>query len=219
VFVFLPGVNRLHLKINKQLRIFAEHNILQIGGRKTGLWEDFFLLPAGLLAAAFYGVEQNYLKFSRAFIMGADETIEKLPGFLKGLAAMLLTDGMTLVGRTIVVLFLLVLLPVAFSNGIRRRLQFILLSAVMLLLPRIWLAVVPQPDYDRKILSLLTNLADLFAHKPFLHAAAWLERSHETLGTLLLLSLLFAFSMGWLFGARFYPRMGIIAKNKQKICS
>ena len=200
--------------IKKQLCTMAERGILKKGGRQTGLWEDFFLLPAGLLTAAFYGVEQNYLKFSRAAIMGADETIDKLPGFLQGLAAMLLTDGMTLVGRAIVVLFLLVLLPVAFSNGFRRRTPFIMLSALILLLPRIWLAAVPTPDYDRKILILLTNLADLFAHKPYLHAAAWLERSHEAVGTLLLLSLLFAFTMGWLFGTRLCPQTVISPKNK-----
>ena len=214
MFGILPGVNRLQLKIRKQLCTLAERGILKKDGRQTGLWEDFFLLPAGLLAAAFYGVEQNYLRFSRAVIMGADETIEKLPGLMRGLAAMLLTDGMTLMGRAIVVLFLFVLLPVAFSNGFRRRTPFILLSALMLLLPRIWLAAVPHPDYDRKILNLLTSLADLFAHKPYLHAAAWLERSHEALGTLLLLSLLLTFTMGWLFGGRFCHRMGIVAKNK-----
>lgn len=199
-------INRLCLEAG---RLFSDKN-----KRQTGVFEDYFLLPAGLLTAAFFGVEQNYLRFSRAFIMGADDLIEKLPGFLRSPAAMLVTDGMTLVGRVLAVLILLVVVSVAFSNGVRRRVLFVLLAAATVLLPRIWLALMPEPDYNRRLMNLLTNLSDLFARKPFSVAAAWLGRSPQAVSTLLLLLILFAFTMGWVFGARFCPNVVISTKIK-----
>jgi hypothetical protein len=159
-------------------------------------------------------VEKNYLRFSRAFIMGADDLIEKLPGFLRSPAAMLVTDGMTLVGRVLAVLILLVVVSVAFSNGVRRRVLFVVLAAATVLIPRMWLALVPEPDYNRRLINLLTNLSDVVCPQALFGCRRMAGRSPQAVSTLLLLLILFAFTMGWVFGARFCPNVVISTKIK-----
>lgn len=172
------------------------------GRRATGLWEDFLLLPAALLTAAFYSAEQERIRFSRAFLMQADGIIERMPNFMRGFAIFVLSEPMAAFGRTFAVFSLLVLIFAAFSNGLRRRRSFIALCSLTILLPRLWLVFFPSPDYERKLVLLATNFSSLLVRMPFLVLSDWLGQSGESISTILLFFILFSFTMGWLYDAK-----------------